>query len=190
MWITKTRWEKWHNHAALNWWSPPVPCMSMGHYNSLHPGIPWISCQHDSIFKKQEATTDYKHHGSINKLHTTTTAVGKDVLGFDASELGLFIPFTVEPPCLCTWLASLSLWSCWLVTGVVMLSCDSSESRYKSSAHMWTSRRFKQAAFFTIPEALHEDPWVSRHYHIFVTRNNCGHDAQSDSVHLAFTCWT
>jgi len=45
-------------------------------------------------------------------------------------------------------------------------------------------------SFFAIPKALHKDPQaVSSHYHNFATRNNCGRDTQSDSVHPACALW-
>jgi len=42
--------------------------------------------------------------------------------------------------------------------------------------------------FFTIPEAQHEDPWVSGNLHNFVARNSCGHDAH-DAAHPWFALW-
>ena len=186
------RWEKWYDHKASNWWSTSVPCTSMGHYNSSYLFIP-KSCDNTpvnmilpSTNKKPQLITNIM---LLNKLHSAATAVGKDVSGFSASELGLHS--------ICSG-AAMSMYLTGIPVFMIMLiGCWSSNAflRYitKQVQKFITGISVKMIqadSFFTISEALHEDPWVSGHYDNFVTRNNCGHDAQLDSVHPAFTLWT
>ena len=125
----------------------------------------------------------------LNKLRSAATAVGKDVLGFDASELGLH---SIRSG------AAMSMYLTGIPVFTIMLI-----GRWSSDAFLQYIRKQVQEfsagvsvkmiqadSFFTIPEASHEDPRVSGHHHNFATRNNHGRDAQSDSARPAFALWT
>ena len=133
------------SHSIKLWWSPSVPCPSWGaiiHHIHSYPkscdNVP-VNMILSSTNKKQQLITNIM---LLNELWSTATAVGKDVLGFNDSELGLH-SICSELPCLCTWWAFLSSWSCWLVIGAAMPSCNTSESKFKNSAWKW----YKQTAF-------------------------------------------
>jgi len=93
----------------------------------------------------------------LNKLHSAATAVGKDVSGFSASELGLHS--------ICSG-AAMSMYLTGIPVFMIMLiGCWSSNAflRYitKQVQKFITGISVKMIqadSFFTISEALHEDP--------------------------------
>jgi len=125
----------------------------------------------------------------LNKLRAAADAVGKEELGFEASELGLH---SIRSG------AAMSMYLTGVPVYTIMLI-----GRWSSDAFLRYIRKqvqefsagvsnkmIKADSFFTIPEASHEDPRVSGHYHNFTARNNNGRDAQSDSARPIFALWT
>jgi len=141
------------------------------------------------LFSQKNKLQQLTNNMMLSKLWAAATALGKDELGFEVDELRIHS--------ICSG-AAMSMYLTGIpVFTIMLIGC------WSSNAFLWYIQKQVQEfcagvslkmitadSFFTIAEASHEDPQVSSHYHNFMARNHCGHDAQLDSDHPAFALWS
>ena len=165
---------------SLSIWAAITQCILS------YPGTTFSSTI-NAIINKQGKLALINSKMLCDKLRAAATAISINELGFITEDIGLHS--LRSGATMAMYLSSIPVFTIMLIgqwSSNAFLQYIRTQVQEFSAG---VSRKMLTAdVFFTIPEAQHEDPWVSGNLHNFVARNSCGHDA-NDAAHPWFALW-